>query len=124
MDFKELQNIKLLRGKKRNNELNELSEQKRDFEFRTLFIEESEKTLHVIKSRKVVSEWIAIFLLLFASLFIQTPVVGFVLLMISIKFKLISQLFNSEYNKERDGFEIGLAIVNGVIKQDYGISLF
>lgn len=115
-------NLKLLRGKKMDEELQRLSDKQDDFNFRRLFVEETEKTLHVIESRQIVSNYIAWGFFALAVLF-HTPLVSLYLVITSLFFKVVSDLFKRSYNKKSEGYQFNLTIVDSVIMQDYGISM-
>ena len=115
--------LQLLRGKKKNEELDRLSKEKKDFEFRRLYIEESEKTLHVIKSRKFVSTVFAWVFVLISVFLYQYPTVFFVLIGITVLSLIFSIILQWAYARNDVEYKVGLSIVDTVIKQDYGISL-
>jgi len=105
-----------------DKELKRLSDEQKDFEFRRLFIEESEKTLHVIESRHIVTKFIAWAFLIVAAIY-PTPLVSLYAIIVSVFLMVISMLFKKSYRKNSEGYQFGLIVVNSVIKQDYGISM-
>jgi len=115
--------LQLFRGKKKNEELDRLSKEQKDFEFRRLYIEESKKTLHVIRSRKFVSMSIAWAFLLVSGFLSQYPTAFFISIGIIILSLIVSILLQWAYVRNDSEYKVGLTIVDTVIKQDYGISL-
>jgi len=118
--------LKLFRGKKMDKELKRLSDEQKDFEFRSLFIEENEKSLHVIESRQIVSDYISWGLMAIAVIVLtmgSTPLVSLYVFIASLFLRLLSVLFKLSYKKTSEGYKFGLSIVDSVIKQDYGISM-
>lgn len=115
--------IKFFRGKERNDEeMQRLSDEKRDFEYRRLLIEENELDLHVAYSRTLVWHWLAWFFLGFGVILIQNPIVFYIL----IGFGIISEFF-SYINKKyfqfvMRSYNLALSIVDSVIFTEYGIS--
>ena len=122
-NIRTLDTIKFFRGKERDNkEMQRLSDEKRDFEYRRLLIEENELDLHVAYSRMLVWRWFAWFFLGFGVIFIQNPIVFYVL----IGFGIISEFF-SYINKKyfqfvMRSYNLALSIVDSVIFTEYGIS--
>jgi hypothetical protein len=115
--------LQLFRGKKKNEELDRLSKEKKDFEFRRLYIEENEKTLHVIRSRRFVSMTFAWGFLLITLFLSQLPTAFFISICITLLFLIFSLIFQWAYVRNDSEYKVGLIIVDTVIKQDYGISL-
>ena len=115
--------IRLFRGKRKGEELVMLSEAKRDFEFRRLFIEEVEQDLHVVFSRKIVSNWIAWIFLSLSILFLQIPLIIFSLTAIACGMKLYSTYCQKKFQKIFRGYKFSLGCVDAVIQNDYGITM-
>lgn len=117
------ESLKLFGGKKRNEELEILSEKEDDFNFRRLYIDENEKWLHILFSRLKVSRWISISFMFLSIFYLTTSKIFFSLLIISFIFFIISLFFKLKYKIRADKYHFGLKIVNIVIKETYGISL-
>jgi len=115
--------IRLFRGKRRVDELVKLSEEKRDFEFRRLFIEELEQDLHVIFSWQTIYGWIAWVFIFFSILFFKNPSTFYLFVGISLIAKTFSFFQREKYKKVFKGYRFSLACVDSVIKKDYGITL-
>lgn len=115
--------LKLLRDKRKNEELERLSEEEKDFEYRRLLIEEREKDLHVIFSRSIVSKNLSYLLLGISILTITiTPISKFFLILSFIMFGL-TIFYKRKFNRTLNHFNFALMLVDHVIKKTYGISL-
>jgi hypothetical protein len=115
--------IRLLRGKRKNDLLNELSDAQRDFEYRRLYIEERELDLFVYYSRAKVSNWIS-WGFIFISLYCyQFPKLSAILFTLSIIFQIIRFVWKRKLQRRFEMYMFSLKLIDGVIKNDYGISL-
>jgi hypothetical protein len=115
--------IRVLRGKRKNDQLVELAEAQRDFEYRRLLIEERELDLFVYYSRATVSNWISWALIFLSIFFFQYSVMFISLFIISLSFQLVKYFWNRKLQNTFQKYIFSLKLVDGVIKNDYGISL-
>lgn len=122
-NIKIYETIRLFRGKRRVDELVKLSEEKRDFEFRRLFIEEIEQDLHVIFSWQTICGWISWVFVFFSLIFFQSPLIFYSLIGISFISKTFSFFQKKKYLRVFKGYKFSLACVDSLIKKDYGITL-
>ena len=89
--MKVYETMELLRGKRRNEELTQLAIEEKDFEYRRLFIEESELDMQVAFSRSELYKDVSMIFLFFAALAVISdgPVWGITLCLFAF-FKLMS----------------------------------
>jgi len=115
--------IKLIRGKRKNDQLIELAEAQRDFEYRRLLIEERELDLFVYHSRAKISNWISWMIILLSLYCFQHTTLSISLFTISLLFQLVKYFWNRKLQYTFQKYMFSLKLVDGVIKNDYGISL-
>lgn len=119
-DYNEL---KLFGGQKRDAELELLSENEDDFNFRRLYIEEQEKWLHIIFSRLIVSKWISIGLIALSICYFQYHTLSLVLFVISFMFLMTSLILKRKFRVKADNYQFCLNLVDIVIADTHGIIL-
>lgn len=117
------ENIRLFRGKRKDEELNRLADAQQDFDFRRLFIAEREQDLHVTFSRKMVSNWMAWGFLTISLLLFQFSGLMFTLIGISCAMKIYSNRCHKQFKKIFKKYKNSLAVVDAVIQNDYGMSM-
>jgi hypothetical protein len=123
-NFREYHNIKFFRGKKRkNSEMQRLSEARLDFEFRTLLIEESELDLHVYFSRMTVYNWLSWSFLALAFSFLQYQTISIILLGLALIARIFSFINKRRFQFVFRSYNFALAILDMVIKREHGLSL-
>ncbi len=115
--------LRLVRGKRRCEELVMLSEAKRDFEFRRLYISEVEQDLHVIFSRSKISNWISWIFLGLSGILMQFSIVVLIFSGIACCMKLYSTYCQKRFEKIFKGYKFALGCVDAVIENNYGIIL-
>lgn len=117
--------LRFFRGKKKNAELTRLSDEERDFEYRRLFIEESEIDLHVAFSRGEIFKLLSwgVISLAVVSFFQFSSIAALFLLATSLVLQLISVVFKYRFKKIAERTQFTLLIVDNVIQNTYGISL-
>jgi hypothetical protein len=116
------ESLRLIRGKRRLKELVILSEAKRDFEFRRLFISEIEQDLHVVFSREKVSDWVSWGFLSLSLLFVPFSLF-YVFISIATALRVYSIYCNKKFKKIFIGYKFALGCVDAVIENDYGIKM-
>ena len=116
--------MRLTRGKRRNEELTQLCEEEKDFEYRRLFIEEAELDMQVAYSRGQLFNDIALVVLFVTSLSIISARPVFELsLLIALTLWVISALYKRQHQKFIKRTHKTLLLVDNVIKSTYGITL-
>lgn len=110
--------LKFIREKKKRDELIKLSNEKKDFDYRRLLIEECEKDLHVIFSWKFLFEAFGILILIGNSFNYSKLSITF-----GILFLIIALLLNISYRKTLIKYKKFITIVDKVIEDEHGISL-
>jgi hypothetical protein len=117
-------NLKLFRGKKRNNaEMERLADTRQDFEYRRLLIEENELDLHIFFSRITVFNWLSWSFLALAFSYFQFQIISYAFLILAAISRMRSYRNKKMFQFVFRSQKIALSIVDCVIKQDYGISL-
>jgi len=114
--------LKLFGGQKRDTELDLLSENEDDFNYRRLYIEEQEKWLHIIFSRAIVSKWISLGLITLSLCYFQFHTLSLVLFVMSFIFLVTSLVLKRKFRIKADDYLFGLNLVNIVIANTHGIS--
>jgi len=115
--------IKIIRGKRKNEELCKLANAGQDFDYRRLLIEERELDMHVYYSRKRLSNLLSWGFIALAIAYFQFPALMIILFGISLSLQISKVYWNKQLNIIFDKYVFSLTIVNGVIKSEYGISL-
>jgi hypothetical protein len=115
--------LKLFRGKRKNVELERLSEEEKDFDYRRLLIEENEKDLHVFFSRKKVFEIVGVILFACSLIAIKLSILSKVLLILATIALVVSLYNRRKYKKTVEKLQFCLMLVDHVIEQTYGFSL-
>jgi hypothetical protein len=110
--------IRLVRGKRKGEELLKFSIAHQDFDFRRLFIAECEQDLHVFCSRKLVSNWLA-----WGFLMLSLLIAPYVFIGLSCVMKIYSIYCLNKFKKVFRGYKLSLGFVDAVIQNDYGITL-
>jgi len=122
-NIREYQTIKFFRGRERNNaEMQKLADEKRDFEYRRLLIEENELDLHVAFSKMLVWKWLSWSFLALAIAYHQYPIFSFIFLGMALLSQFFSFLNKRFFTFVFRGYNLTLGLVNGVIYDRYGIS--
>lgn len=114
--------LKFFRGKRKDNELKKLSKEKKDFQYRRLLIEECEKDLNTIFTKKIIFEIIG-FLFLYLSLINHKTIFFNIFILVCVFFLFISLFQKRKYKKTLIKYKKSFIIVDNVIKKEYGISL-
>lgn len=114
--------IKMWRSKSRERELIRLSEEQKDFEYRRLFIEEYKEKIEIHKNREHFFSKHAWTLLIVALISFKMPMLSLVIFGFSLLFKTISGISKTLHRRSVEEYNLGLAIVDSVIKKDYGIN--
>jgi hypothetical protein len=123
-NIREYQSIKFFRGRKRNNaEMQRLADAGMDFEYRRLLIEENELDLHVNFSRMIVYKWLSWSLLALAFSCLQHPILIFMVLVFALISIILSFIYKKKFQLVFRCYNFALAILDGVILNEYGISL-
>jgi hypothetical protein len=116
--------LRLFRGKRRNNaEMQRLSDEGLDFEYRRLLIEENELDLHVYFSQMKVYTWLSWVFLALALCCLQIPIISSGLLGLAIISRAMAYRCNRKYKYVFRCYLLALYIVDCVIRQDHGITL-
>lgn len=95
-----------------------------DFEFRRLIILEFEDKLHVVFSRKYVSEKIA-YLFAFLSIIAMFIAITtfFITFVLSLLFWCVSKYFEHKQYEYMSGYEVGIALLDYGIKEKFGLDM-
>ena len=122
-NIREYQTIKFFRGSKRNNsEMLRLAEARLDFEYRRLLIKENELDLHVHFSRMTVYSWLSwSFLVLVFGCF-TFPLISYIMLGFALLTRILSFISKRKFQFVFRSHNLALAIVDGVIFDEHGIS--
>jgi len=115
--------LKLLRGKRRNEELISYSKQKKDFEYRRLFIEERNLDIQVILSRKFIADLLSLTFLTLSLFQLNNPILFIVLFGITFILKIYSLTCTKKFKKIYWIFSNSLKLIDSVILNEYGINL-
>lgn len=115
--------IKLVRGKRRNDELNRLADEQQDFDFRKLFIEENELDLQVLFSRRVFSRWLSCSFLAFTLFFLPHIVTTIILFGLAVLTRIISYIYKRKFENRFRCYSFSLRVVDYVILKDHDISV-
>lgn len=116
--------LRLFRGKRRNNaEMQRLSDEGLNFEYRRLLIEENELDLHVYFSQMTAYTWLSWVFLVLALCCIQIPIISSGLLGLAIFSRAMAYCCNRKYKYVFRCYLLALYIVDCVIRQDHGITL-
>ena len=122
--LREYDTIKFFRGSKRNNsEMLRLAEARLDFEYRRLLIEENELDLHVQFSRMTVYGWFSWSFLVLVFFFLPYPLFSFIMLGFALLTRILSVISRKKFQFVFRSHSLALAIVDGVIFDEHGISL-
>ena len=122
-NFREYQNLKLFRGRKRNNaEMQRLADAGLDFEYRRLLILENELDLHVYFSRMTVWNLLAWSFLALALSCFQYPIITTFFIVLALLLKTFSWGNRRKFEFLFRSYQMVLIAVNIVIKREYGIS--
>jgi hypothetical protein len=116
--------IKFFRGKKRKiADLLRLAEARQDFEYRRLLIEECELNLHVYFSRMTVYNWLSWSFIALTFCYFKHPVIIPIILGLALLFRIFSWIYKNKFKSEFRSYNLALALVDGVICNEHGISL-
>jgi hypothetical protein len=122
--IREYQTIKFFRGSKRNNsEMQRLAEARLDFEYRRLLIKENELDLHVHFSRMTLYGWLSWFFLVLVVACLPFTTISYILLGFALLTRILSFLSKRKFQFVFRSYNLALAIVDGVIFNEHGISL-
>jgi len=122
-NIREYQTLKFFRGKERNNaEMQRLSDEGRDFDYRRLLIEENEYDMFIAFSKEIIWKRIAWSFLALAFIALQITTISFILIGLAILSLLFSYLNKRFFQFIMRSHNIALGFVNGVIFDKYGIS--
>lgn len=122
-NIREYHSIKFFRGTPfKLEELMRLSEADDHFGHRRLHIEEFELELHVYFSRKIVFKWLSWSLLALAMSIIFLHLLSIVLTVVAGCCSLASYYNHRKFQHTYRCYTFGLAVLNIVIKREYGIS--
>jgi hypothetical protein len=123
-NIREYDTIKFFRGSKRNNlEMLRLAEARLDFEYRRLLIKENELDLHVYFSRMTVYNWLSWCFLLLVVACLTYPLISYIMLGFALLTRILSHISKNKFQFVFRSYNLALAIVNGVIFDEHGISL-
>ena len=122
--LREYDTIKFFRGSKRNNsEMLRLAEARLDFEYRRLLIKENELDLHVYFSRMTVYNWLSWSFLVLVLVCLPYPLLSFIMLGFASLTRILSFISKKKFQFVFRSYNLALAIVDGVIFDEHGISL-
>ena len=122
-NIREYQTIKFFRGRKRNNEeMQRLSDEHLDFEYRRLLIEENELDMHVAFSKMIVWKRLSFVFLALAILCFQLPIIMSIFLGLAILSQFFSFINKRFFQFVLRSHNLALGFVNGVIYDKYGFS--
>jgi len=123
-NIREYQTIKFFRGRKRNYaEMQRLADERKDFEYRRLLIEENELDLHVAFSKMIVWKWISWFFLVTSVFCFGTQSMFYSLIALSFISQILSFKYKRFFQFVFRGYNLALGIVDSVIENEYGIIL-
>lgn len=100
-----------------------LAEARLDFEYRRLLIKENELDLHVHFSRMTVYSWLSWFFLVLVVACLPFPLISYIMLGFAILTRILSYLSKNKFQFVFRAYNLALAIVDGVIFDEHGISL-
>ena len=121
---REYQSIKFFRGSKRkNSEMQRLAEDRQDFEYRRLLIQENELDLHVYFSRMIVHNWLSWYFLALAIGCLSFPFISPIILGFALVTRILSLISKRKFQFVFRSHNLALAIVDSVILNEHGISL-
>lgn len=124
MEFKRTYtNLKLIRGKRKDTELNELSESDNDLGYRRLLIEEREKDIHVFYSWHVLLFLSAVPFMLLSAYTVSLGPQCFFYIAIAFIFLLLSLIFKIIREHTIKNYILTVKIVDSLIEDEYGISM-
>lgn len=122
--LREYDTIKFFRGSKRNNsEMLRLAEARLDFEYRRLLIKENELDLHVHFSRMTVYSWLSWIFLVLVAACLPYPLISCIILGFALLTQILSFISKKKFQFVFRSHSLALAIVDGVIFDEHGISL-
>lgn len=122
--LREYDTIKFFRGSKRNNsEMLRLAEARLDFEYRRLLIKENELDLHVHFSRMTVYNSLSWSFLVMVLACLPYPLISGIILGLALLTRILSYLSKNKFQFVFRSYNLALAIVDGVIFDEHGISL-
>jgi hypothetical protein len=121
--FRTYKKLKLFRGKKRTIELDTLASEERNSEYRTLFIEESEKDLHVIFSKQFICFRLSMIFLLAIIILIPPKLIFFSIIsgLLSLFFLYLSQSLKIKFTKTARDYTMTVNILNKYMENMFGI---
>jgi hypothetical protein len=123
-NIREYQTIKFFRGKKRNYaEMQRLADERKDFEYRRLLIEENELDLHVAFSKMIVWKWISWLFLVASVICFGVQPMFYTLIALSFISQILSFRYKRFFQFVFRGHNLALNIVDSVIENEYGIIL-
>lgn len=123
-NIREYDTIKFFRGSKRNNsEMLRLAEARLDFEYRRLLIKENELDLHVYFSRMTVYTWLSWSFLVLVLSCLPFPLISYIMLGFAMLTRILSHINKNKFQFVLRSYNLALAIVDGVIFTEHGISL-
>jgi hypothetical protein len=123
-NIREYQTLKFFRGRKRNTEeMQRLSDEGQDFEYRRLLITENELDLHVAFSKMLVYKWLSWSFLALAVYFLQHPIMSFIFIGLAVLSHFFSFINKRFFQFVFRGHNIALGFIEGVIFYKYGISM-
>lgn len=115
--------LRLFRGRRKNNEeMQRLADACMDFEYRRLLIEENELDLHVFYSRMTVFNWLSWAFLALVLCYFQIPFISSVLLGLAFISRALAYRCKRKFQFVFRCYNLALAIVDSVIRQDHGIT--
>jgi hypothetical protein len=122
LEIREYNSLKLFRDTPfKLEELMRLSEADDHFGHRRLLIEEFELELHVYFSRMIVFKWLSWTFLLLAMNFFIFHLFSIVFTIVAVICSLASYYNHRKFQSTYRCYSLGLAVLNIVIKREYGI---
>ena len=122
-NIREYQTLKFFRGTERKNaEMQKLSDEGRDFEYRKLLIEENELDMHVAFSKEIIWKRLSWCLLLMAICSFSISILMLAFLGLAILSQFFSFINKRFFQFVLRSHNIALGFVDGVIYNKYGVS--
>jgi hypothetical protein len=122
LEIREYNSLKLFRGTPfKTEELLRLSEADDHFGHRRLHIEEFELELHVFFSRMIVFKWLSWTFLALAMSFLIFHLLSIIITVVAVICNLASYYNHRKFQSTYRCYTFGLAVLNIVIKREYGI---
>jgi len=121
--FRTYKTLKLFRDKKRTIELDALASENRDSEYRELYIEETEKDLHVIFSKQFICFRLSFMFLIILITLISTKFIIFSIIsgLLSLFFLYLSQSLKNRFTKTARDYTMTVNILNKYMENMFGI---